>query len=334
MTLNKTSWLKGKVLRLYLSGYTQEAIAKELNISVGTTNTIVNEPISSDDTINLQRQIAIVSKANGISIKQIAANLRWKNQIKLSSLDEKNFEKFLDAMETLFNKNDVKPITAANQFFSIIETMLRNKIEPHRLEEEIELKQDELQRVKAEIEANEKILEESNSNLDREQASLRIRKNELEQFRELSQLLPLYDIEEFSGEIFSLVRAIKDFKDLNYDPKDIISKYENMLSLKRTNEKLQAKLRRSEEILESYIRKQRKAEIKWKDKEKAFGIFTNLINAGLKQEDIFNITCILHKDFSEDTISELIKDISTYGSISAATWRLVRQHEAQIEPIY
>ncbi len=334
MTLNKTSWLKGEVSRLYLSGYTQEAIAKEVNISVGTTNSIVNEIISSDDTINLQRQIAIVSKANGISIKQIAANLRWKNLIKLSSLDEKKIEKFLGAMDTLFNKYDVKPIIAANQFFSIIETMLRNKIEPHRLEEEIELKQDELQSIKAKIEANEKTLDESNSNLDREQAELKIRENDLEQFRQAREILRLYGNEQFSDEIFSFVRAIKDFKDLKYDPKDIISKYENMVTLTRTNEKLEAKMQRSEKILQSYRRKEREEETKWKDKEKAFEIFTNLINAGLKEEDIFKIAYILHKDFLENTISELVEDISTYGSISAATWRLVRQDEAETEPIY
>lgn len=82
MTLNNKNWVKNEVLRLYLSGHSQENIAKELNISVGTVNTFVSEIIQSDDTIDLQRQIAIVSKKNGIDIRDIAANLRWKNLIK------------------------------------------------------------------------------------------------------------------------------------------------------------------------------------------------------------------------------------------------------------
>ena len=36
MTLNNKNWVKNEVLRLYLSGDSQENIAKELNISVGT----------------------------------------------------------------------------------------------------------------------------------------------------------------------------------------------------------------------------------------------------------------------------------------------------------
>jgi hypothetical protein len=81
--------------------------------------------MKSDDTIDLQRQIAIVVKNDGVKIKQIAANLRWKNLIKQSSLDDRKIEKLLDVMDSLFNKYNISPTAAANQFYSIIETMLR-----------------------------------------------------------------------------------------------------------------------------------------------------------------------------------------------------------------
>ena len=76
MTLNNKNWLKNEVLRLYLSGYSQENIAKEVNISIGMVNALVNETIESDDTADLQRQIAIVSKRTGVDIKQIVSNSR------------------------------------------------------------------------------------------------------------------------------------------------------------------------------------------------------------------------------------------------------------------
>ncbi len=76
MTLNNKNWLKNEVLRLYLSGYSQENIAKEVNISIGMVNALVNETIESDDTADLQRQIAIVSKKTGVDIKQIVSNSR------------------------------------------------------------------------------------------------------------------------------------------------------------------------------------------------------------------------------------------------------------------
>ena len=60
-----------------------------------------------------------------MKIKHIATNLRWKNLIKQSSLDDKKVEKLLDGMDALFNKYSIPPSAAANQFFSMIETMLR-----------------------------------------------------------------------------------------------------------------------------------------------------------------------------------------------------------------
>ena len=59
MTLINKSWLKSEVLRLWLSGDSQEAIANELKISVGTVNSLVNEIMKSDDTIDLQRQLLL-----------------------------------------------------------------------------------------------------------------------------------------------------------------------------------------------------------------------------------------------------------------------------------
>lgn len=43
-------------------------IANEVKISVGTVNVLVNKIMKIDDTFDLQRQIAIVSKKNGIDI--------------------------------------------------------------------------------------------------------------------------------------------------------------------------------------------------------------------------------------------------------------------------
>jgi transcriptional regulator with XRE-family HTH domain len=331
MTLNNKSWVKNEVFRLYLSGYSQENIAKEVNISVGTVNTLVSEIIKSDDSVDMMRQIAIVSKKTGVDIEQIAANLRWKNKIKQSSLDERKVEKFLDAMSVLFNKYSISPSTAANQFFSLIETMLRDNIEPHRLGEEIRFEQNELQRIKSQVEINDKLLQESKAKLKEEQARLKIKQKDLDDFRKVSRMLELYGSPELSGEYATLARAMIDFKNLNYDPKEIISKYENMISLTRAIEKLGPKLQKSEEFLESNIRKKDEEEAKWKDHYNAIEIFTDLVKNGLRGEDIFRVINIINKDFPEKTISQIVEDIRTYGSLSAAVWRLERKYDAITE---
>ncbi|SRR6266487_2006900 len=146
-------------------------------------------------------------------------------------------------------------------------------------------------------------------------------------------MLELYESPEISSKYGTLARAMIDFKNLNYDPKEIISKYENMNSFTRANEKLEAKLQKSEKILQSYKRKKDEEEAKWKDHYNAIEIFTDLVKNGLRGEDIFKVIVIINKDFPEKTISEIVEDIRTYGSLSAAVWRLQRKDDAITEPM-
>ncbi|MDW0209176.1 MAG: hypothetical protein QOC42_05185 [Nitrososphaeraceae archaeon] len=333
MTLINKSWLKNEVLRLWLSGDSQEAIANQIKISVGTVNSLVNEIMKSDDTIDLQRQIAIVSKKNGIDIRDIAANLRWKNLIKQSSLDERKIEKFLDAMGILFNKYSIKPSTAANQFYSLIETMLRDNIEPHKLKGEIKLGLDELQRIKDQIKINDELLKQSNAEFHREQERSRVKERDLQQFVGVRDMLELFGYYELSSDYGNLARMMIDFKNLNYDPKDILSKYERIESLTKAIEKLNLEFQSSEKTLESFRRKQKEEESKWKDYYNAFEIFTSLVNDGLRPEDIFKRVHILKKDFPERAVPQLIEDILTYGSLAGALSKLKREYDAKIEPM-
>ena len=235
MTLINKSWLKSEVLRLWLSGDSQEAIANQLKISVGTVNSLVNEIMKSDDTIDLQRQIAIISKKDGVNIKHIASNLRWKNLIKQSSLDDKKVEKLLDGMDALFNKYSISPSAAANQFYSIIETMLRENKEPYKLEEEIKSKISELREIDNQIETNSRLLEESKATVEEEQKKLKIKQKDLDQFCLMSRLLEVYKYPEFSTEYGAVTRALIDIKKLGYDPKIIVSKYHEFESLAKAN---------------------------------------------------------------------------------------------------
>ncbi|HVE36655.1 MAG TPA: hypothetical protein VNA18_00510 [Nitrososphaeraceae archaeon] len=327
MTLINKGWLKNEVLRLWLCGDSQESIASQLSISVGTVNSLVNEIMKSDDTIELQRQIAIVSKKTGVSINQIAANLRLKNLVKQSSLDDRKVEKFLDAMDAVCNKYSIPPTAAANLFFSIIEIMLRENKEPHKLEEEIKLKISELREIDNQIEKSNKSLEECKAEVEDEQRKLKIKQKDLDQFHQISQLLEVYQYPEFSEEYGNLTRAMIDFKNLGYDPKIIVSTYEEFESLVKANEKLKEKLRESEKLLQHYRRKSDEEEARWKDYGNAFEIFTRLIKDGLHVEDIFMVGYIINNDFPQGQIKQLIEDIRTYGSISAAKEKLKREYE-------
>jgi hypothetical protein len=287
--------------------------------------------MKSDDTIDLQRQIAIVSKKNEVKIKDIAANLRLKNLIKQSSLDDKKVEKFLDAMDLLCNKYSIPPSVAANQFFSIIETMLRENKEPHKLEEELMSKISELREIDNQIETTNKLLEETKARVEEEQERLKIKQKDLDQFRQISQLLELRDYPEFSPEYGAVARALADMKEMGYDPKIIVSKYKEFESLAKANQKLKEKNLEAEKMLRHYKHKLDEEQARWKDHGNSFEIFTRLVKDGLKVEDIFMVVNILKNDYPQSGIEQLIEDIRTYGNISAAKWKSEREYEEESE---
>jgi len=219
---------------------------------VGTVNNHVSEILKSDDTIDLQRQIAIVAKKNGVGIKQIAANLRFKNMVKQSSLDDRKIEKFLAGMEVLFNKHSISSSAAANLLFSLIEKMLRDNIEPHRLEEEIKSKNTELETINAQIEISEKELEESKGRVQIQQEQLKVKEKNLQQFAQVSLILDLYKVPEISSDYGNLVRAMIGIKNLGCDPKAIVAAYNKSESLAKENERAETRLQEKENMLESY----------------------------------------------------------------------------------
>jgi transposase len=273
-------------------------------------------------------------KKNRVNIKQIAVNFRFKNLVKQSSFDDRKMEKFLDAMEILINKYSIPSSDAASLLFSIIETMLRENIEPRKLKEEIKSQIAELREIGNQIETSKKILEETKATAEEQRKKLKEKQKDLDQFHEISMLLEVYKYPEISTEYGALVRAMIEFKKLGYDPKVIVSKYEEFESLTKANEELEAKLKDSEQLLQHYRRKSAEKEAKWKDRGIAFEIFARLIKNGLKEEDIFMAVNVLKNDFPQSEIKPLLDDIRTYGNIAAAKSKLKREYEEENEALF
>ena len=62
MSISRNDWIRKETVRFFLLGYSQERISKELQISIGSVNSILNEALSRDKTLELQRQIAYNEK--------------------------------------------------------------------------------------------------------------------------------------------------------------------------------------------------------------------------------------------------------------------------------
>jgi hypothetical protein len=327
MTLPNKNWLKNQVLRRSLSGESQDSTAGELKVTVGTVNNIIDEILKSDDTAALQPQIAIVAKKEKVSINQIAANLRYKNLIKLSMLDEKKSEKFLNTLEKMFNKYSVPPTAAANLIFSAIEILLKENVEPDKLEEAVKSKFSQLRDDEKRVDANKKEVHETQAKLEQKQKALGIKENDLNAFHNVSIMLKLYRYPEISSEYGMVARALIDMKKMGYDAKVIVSNYDRLESLTEANKKLDKRLRESENQLQYYSQKLKLKKALWKDYDKAFNNFNRLVQNGLKEEDIFSVADILKNDFPQHAIEELRTSIRVYGNIAATLSRIKRDYE-------
>lgn len=81
LTLSHKIWLEGQTIRLCLQGISQEAIARQLNISEGTVNAILRQATQTNKLLPLQHEIAVELKRTGFPMTQFASNLRYKNAI-------------------------------------------------------------------------------------------------------------------------------------------------------------------------------------------------------------------------------------------------------------
>jgi hypothetical protein len=207
--------------------------------------------------------------------------------------------------------------------------MLRENKEPHKLEEELKSKISELREIDNQIETNNKLLEESKAAVEEEQKILKIKQKDLDQFRQMSQLLEMYEYPEISTKYGAVARAFIDIKKMEYDPKIIVSKYEEFESLAKANQNLKEKYLEAERMLRHYKHKLDEEEARWKDRGNSFEIFTRLLKDGLKVEDIFMVVNVLKNDYPQSGIEQLIEDIRTYGNITTAKWKSKREYEAE-----
>jgi hypothetical protein len=160
------------------------------------------------------------------------------------------------------------------------------------------------------------------NNVKEEQINLVIR---------LKEIFEMYDLDLDYIEIFNLARIIKNFKDLKWDINSIKSEYQRHVSLKATNDDLEKKIDKNEIMLQNCRQMEKEQEARLNADYNAFKVFSSLIEAGLKPEDIFNISFILKNDFSNNSVSKLIEDIRTYGSLASAKFKLEREINTKIE---
>lgn len=212
--------------------------------------------------------------------------------------------------------------------------MLRENTEPHKLEESIKSKVNELREIDKQINTKNKSLEKIKTMEEQNRKSLKIKQKDFHAFQQISNALELYEYPQISPKYTAVARALIDIKKMGHNPKIIVSQYEKFLSLTKANQRMEKRLQESENVLQQYSRKIEEVKAKWKDYGDAIESFTRLIKNGLQEDDIFAVANILKNDFPHKGIEELQKDLREYGSMEAALLRKKREYEAETEPFF
>ena len=109
-------------MRLYLSGLPQEEIASETGASEGTVNAVLQEAILLDNTLKLQRDVAIVAKRSAISVQQLASALAVENSIKRQAFEQGKVHSVLKAIDHTFTQDGrLEPELVGKIFLQITE---------------------------------------------------------------------------------------------------------------------------------------------------------------------------------------------------------------------
>jgi len=135
----------------------------------------------------------------------------------------------------------------------------------------------------------------------------RLTSKTLDMLNNLSSVLNIFDLEYV--DLLQLPRIIEGFKKLGWDITTIIDKYKTEQDLELGIKNQESKMKRYEAVLEDLHRKRMEEERKWGIYCNGIQIFNQLVESGIRPDDIFKVSYILKNNFTKETFSQLVEDI-------------------------
>lgn len=331
MTIDNKEWLRTTVMRLYLSGLSQEEISNETGASEGTVNAVLQDAMMLDDTLKLQREIAITCKKSGMSVKQLASNLVFENSIIKMGFEEGKTHSILKAIDNIFAKDGIlEPDFVAKIIFDIISLMLKNKVSLQEISGEIQIKYTELNGLNQEIKNTKKFLGELQKRKTNALSENRLTRAELSQFRRVRKHFEALGID--FKKIVELKNVLRNIQDKNCDIKEIINELKTIRSLQNTKQELQNNCNDLQHILAISKNKQEEQKGYWSFLYPATDILNKLLRSGIDKNVIYDIFDVLQKH-PRLSINKLSEDIDTYGGIEGAIYSKRREYDERIHSI-
>jgi len=329
MPINNKEWLRKTITRLYLSGFSQEEIARETDVSEGTVNAELKDVIMSDDTFKLQREMAVVAKKTGLSIKQQAANMAFENSIKRHAFEEGKIHSVLGAINSIFTQDaSAEPNTVAKMFLDIAYLIQKGHLSIHEIYSEIENKLGELNKMNEQIEDTKKSTRQLRRRRFKTLSEFRATKADIKILGRLRRGFERVGVDTEKGA--DIINVLNNIKKKNFDGADIINQVREVTSLEDKKRKLQEECDMQQDFLY-------KSKSKLQENDRRLGFLApaaDIVNKLLQRRIPPNV---IHGIF--DTIqkhpyiliSNLSNDLDTYGSIEGAIYAKRREFDFLVD---
>jgi len=326
LTIQNRDWLVAQITRMYLSGFSQEEISIELNVSEGTVNAMIQEVCASNDMLKLQHEVAVVLKKSGLSIKELASNMAFVNAIKKLGFEQNKIDLILKAIDSLcLQDGTLEPDTVATLLTQTFDLILKNQISLAELPKEIVRIYSGLNELNEEIKQTKKSLSELKNQRNKALAEYRLTLKELENFARLRESFEEAGLDFENREVIHNVLC--NIREMDYDSQNLIEEVKNIRVIKLTQSELGQKCEELEKTLEIYQKKEQELKRNWNFLFPAIEGMKELLQRGENPVTIYNIFNVLAKHHPYLSINNLAKDIDTYGGIEGAIFKKKRELE-------
>jgi DNA-binding XRE family transcriptional regulator len=314
--------IRESIIRDWLLGVPRDTIAQSAGVAEGTVTNIVEFYKQNENSVDLQRQIAVVIRKTGTDVYQFASNLRWQNALSRAGSSNEKLTQFISALQKECDFNGINVAHAISTLVQIAEITATQKIPLVHLSSHIEKEYAEAERIELDLEFNREILELSNEGVEDALVRNRLTLEKITKFLSVKKTLRLNGL--LIGDLTSTVRVISNVKSMGYDPSLVVSKLSEIESLERRKAKLEKECDNYEANLEQYAIKLKAAQTYWGNHEASVDLYANAVSMGLTPHDIFDAVTIFAKNV-DFTPQQVIHDLRVYGDIRAAIFKSKRE---------
>ena len=285
-------------------------------IAEGTVTNIVEFYKQNENSLDLQRQIAVVIRKTGTDVNQVASNLRWQNAISREGSSNERLRQFILALQKECDFNGINESQAIATIVQISEITATQKIPLLQLSSHIEKEYAEAERIQSDLAINKEVLELSNDGVEDALVRNSVTLDNIRRYLIVEKTLNLHGL--LIGDLSYTNRVIMSLKRMGYDPSYIVSKLSEIESLEQRKTELDKECDNYEANLEQYAIRLHGAKMYWGRHEASANLFANAVSMGVTPQNIF------------DAVSYLWNECTLYAPTGYKRFKRLRQSQGEL----